>query len=328
MATNMNMNMNMALAGGGVALGGVPSELGLRALTLDFSPDPTGDYPPPHQDLIAPIPRVYCDDLWDPSLRALLVIPEFLSKVTDSRTNKPEPIWKTLDTGEEFRRYLAWQQDDRFIAKEVTALRDMMENYRERYMPEIVDQQANFVVPWVSLLGIDSSHRWCITLILAALRIGEIVAMHYKLKYNRPRPSHVCPGLLPPYGPPGHSSFPSGHALQAHLVALCLNELTKRPSGDGQGEAMFPYQAQLEWLADRFTVNRERAGLHYRSDSDAGRYLADRCWEIIEGTIAARTSNPGPDTFEYLWNAAVAEWRGRHPQEHRAAASSRQLAET
>ena len=59
--------------------------------------------------------------------------------------------------------------------------------------------------------------------------IGTFVAMEYKRLYGRPRPSELCPALLPPIAVPGHASFPSGHSTQAHLMALCLMDVLQVP---------------------------------------------------------------------------------------------------
>ena len=52
--------------------------------------------------------------------------------------------------------------------------------------------------------------------------------MHYKwvTNPNRPRPSQLCPALLPPIDPPGHASYPSGHATETTLVYHILKDET------------------------------------------------------------------------------------------------------
>lgn len=66
---------------------------------------------------------------------------------------------------------------------------------------------------------------------------------------------------------PGHPSYPSGHATQAHAVkiAICqhLNEDT----------SSITYKELHDWASD-VARNRERLGLHYPSDSSAGEKLA------------------------------------------------------
>ena len=38
-------------------------------------------------------------------------------------------------------------------------------------------------------------------------------------------PRSCAPGLVPPFGPPGHPAFPSGHSFLGHLIALFLLEI-------------------------------------------------------------------------------------------------------
>jgi hypothetical protein len=38
---------------------------------------------------------------------------------------------------------------------------------------------------------------------------------------------------------------------------------------------------EITLIADRVAANRERAGLNYRSDTEAGKELADRVFEIL-----------------------------------------------
>jgi hypothetical protein len=110
----------------------------------------------------------------------------------------------------------------------------------------------------------------------AALRIGSFQAMHYKYKYNRVRPSRLSPRLMPPIEPPGHASFPSGHATQARLIALCLEAVMPGAIIPAQ-----PDQGPLRQMADRIARNREVLGLHYRSDSAAGKQLANETFNLM-----------------------------------------------
>jgi membrane-associated phospholipid phosphatase len=103
-----------------------------------------------------------------------------------------------------------------------------------------------------------------------AVRIGQIVAAFFKDYYQRPRPSYVCPGLLPPFGPPSHASFPSGHSLQSWLLTGLLSKVAPA------------YGFGLSWLAERVALNRERVGLHYPSDTRAGQIIADECIKLID----------------------------------------------
>jgi hypothetical protein len=53
------------------------------------------------------------------------------------------------------------------------------------------------------------------------------------------------------------------------------------------------FGTELDWLADRIARNRERAGMHYRSDSVAGKALA----EYLEGTIINNAVAAVPNHF-------------------------------
>ena len=149
-----------------------------------------------------------------------------------------------------------------------------METDRERYFAEIVFQHDNAPGYWSALLALNPGHNMhAMILINLAVRIGQIVAAHYKWHFKRTRPSYVCPGLLPPFGPPSHASFPSGHSMQSWLLTLLLTEVA--PS----------FKDQLEWLAKRVALNRERAGVHYRSDTDAGEFIAGECVKSIKDEV-------------------------------------------
>ncbi|XSC44863.1 phosphatase PAP2 family protein [Bradyrhizobium sp. RDT10] len=62
---------------------------------------------------------------------------------------------------------------------------------------------------------------------------------------------------------PWHASYPSGHSLESHLIALVL------------GEIIPGAKAALMALAKRIGENREVAGVHFQSDTIAGREIAE-----------------------------------------------------
>lgn len=89
-----------------------------------------------------------------------------------------------------------------------------------------------------------------------------------KARYNRVRAYQLFPELAPPFLPRGkfpmHAAFPSGHSTQAHMIVNVLASVF--------GAQVVESARDLAWEIGR---NREIAGLHYASDTEGGRLLAD-----------------------------------------------------
>ncbi len=83
-----------------------------------------------------------------------------------------------------------------------------------------------------------------------------------KMKFQRARPTQLMPQLTTVIKVPSHSAYPSGHAGQSYAAALVLGEVDPA------------HKAQYLRLAIDVAHRREIAGLHYPSDSDAGRDVA------------------------------------------------------
>jgi acid phosphatase (class A) len=103
-----------------------------------------------------------------------------------------------------------------------------------------------------------------------AIRVAQMVAVHFKLTFNRARPQQICPALVPLINSPSHASFPSAHSLESHMIALALAEV--RPGAE----------RILTALADRIGRNREVAGVHYPSDTLAGRQIAKKTFPMLK----------------------------------------------
>lgn len=89
-----------------------------------------------------------------------------------------------------------------------------------------------------------------------------VYMVEFKLKYARPRP-YVLETNLKVEKPLPHGAFPSGHSFGSYVNA----ELLSRLAPDRRAELM---DAGLE-----FAWSRELLGVHYPSDSEAGRLWAE-----------------------------------------------------
>jgi membrane-associated phospholipid phosphatase len=163
-------------------------------------------------------------------------------------------------------------------------------DYRPGVMTEAMMQRNDLLKYWCGVLLFGaSSHPYTYDLMEIAFRVAQFQVMHYKRMANggkgRPRPSQICPALMPPIEVPGHASFPSGHATESLLISLCLAEVmpnaVKTPYIGDTTDPDYANSTALLRLAQRIARNREVLGLHYPSDSNAGRELARGTFKIL-----------------------------------------------
>jgi PAP2 superfamily len=174
-------------------------------------------------------------------------------------------------------------------AQELQELLRKQYNYqqRKRRLPDIMDERDNTSSQFMRVVMFSAaSHPNTTVLFEAMVTVGAIVVMHYKNKFGRPRPSQLEPALRPLLDVPGHASYPSGHATQAYLVAQALTTVIRNHE----------IGRELYSIAEQVAVNREWAGLHYASDSAAGKQLARELFPYIE------------DAYEATFAAAAREW--------------------
>ena len=182
---------------------------------------------------------------------------------------------------------------------EITDLVTAAADERADAMGEIMSQSDEFISYFLNVVcARPASHPATTCLLTIAAQIGTFIVMSFKEAYLRPRPSQVCPGLLPPLEVPGHASFPSGHSTQAHLMALCLENAMKPPTSMNPDPTNTTQNTTIGVLADRIARNREIAGLHYKADSDAGVAIAKSVFALLPTTVAGTNlrQHPGPGT--------------------------------
>jgi hypothetical protein len=216
------------------------------------------------------------------------------------------------------------------INRELNDLIDLMRDDRMRYLAELGVQSSQIIPFFVHLMRFDPAQKpWTMELMNCASSIGNLVKMQYKSHYLRVRPSTLCPGLVPPWGPAQHPSFPSGHSTVVHLTALLLLSvpgiaqrfgiyadqahhgrqptLTDFDSTSTTAKAYGKDQrSPLLWLAWRIAKGRERMGVHYKSDSAAGRWLAALVWDsCLHPSKGVSINVP---TLHNVLRKAQAEW--------------------
>jgi hypothetical protein len=221
---------------------------------------------------------------WAPSNFAIVLLTEFARA----------PGWADIDLSGHLPATPAALQ------AELDELASLVE-FRAGVLAEAVAQRNKLPVWWCGALGYGrGSHPCTFYLTQAVLEIAQFQAHFHKNKHQRPRPSQLSPALLPPIEVPGHAAFPSGHSTEAHSLSLCLTEVFTRAAAINPPRPVVPSQPDsLDRLAQRIARNREVLGLHYPSDSAAGKALAQH-------TVAIMATCP---TIDRLMTAAAAEWR-------------------
>lgn len=224
------------------------------------------------------------DGAWDPLLKAAAIAADFVFAATEKKTPKAKTGWQTIqdtlgkpdDTPETLQRELAY----------LWYLKNTQRDIREE---AVAAQAGDFTTYFGDLLACSPASRpatW--SLVLIGLQVGGLVVTRLKKTHMRARPAQVWPAISPDIPTPPHPAFPSGHALQAYLIADCVSEAAK------------PMASALNWLADQIAFNREVAGVHWPSDAEGSRRIRGTVLEILKSV----------SDFDVVLNAAKLEWAG------------------
>jgi hypothetical protein len=219
---------------------------------------------------------VYPDRRWGAEWRAWCALSEYAATG-----------WQTISVA-------PWDNTPANTATEIDELVVAARDERADALGEIVAQNEEFASCFLALLTMSpNGYPYTFRLINLASIVATFTVLHFKAGIPgstgyapRPRPSQICPALLPPIPVPGHPSYPSGHSTEAHLIADVLDDVL----------SLAPQQAamttDLEALAWRIARNREIAGLHYPSDSLAGEQLATAILPYLQSTQEYQTVLP------------------------------------
>ncbi len=183
-----------------------------------------------------------------------------------------EKFLTLLDTGpmvlsrdEVFEVVLPPVNDSQITKDELVFLKEIELNERDEdtlvriYFENTAGSPQEFFVK-EGLLNIESYNT---VLLLNMIDVDHVYfILERKKHFLRARPSQLNEDLITAIPNPAHAAYPSGHSSQAYMVALVLSEFD-------------PENAEkYKQFAIDIAHRREIAGVHYPSDSVAGRQLA------------------------------------------------------
>ncbi|HWC04925.1 MAG TPA: hypothetical protein VHF87_19405 [Methylomirabilota bacterium] len=257
--SNLNLNLNLNLGAATSAPDGTAP--GVRINTQEFRKLASVDALAETRETVN---TVQYREFWNPELQAYVYLNAFVL----AHPGWFETLRAVVDPLEKQLR--------REIDDELRQALDAAPE-RESRFAEIIHQDGaeGALSYWSGMLMLEPAAAPATTLLVrVARRIGEMVAVCLKHQYRFPRPSQLCPAILPMIDVPAHPSFPSGHSLQTRLISRCLE---RARSGLPQAGPL------LRDLAERVGQNRIIAGLHYPLDHEAGVKAADACYEMLTG---------------------------------------------
>jgi acid phosphatase (class A) len=211
------------------------------------------------------------NEYWDADLQSYMYLQDFL---------KTHVGWMDEFTKIATRYGVPPQcMDPDTLDGELRQILDLAPEREERFM-EVMDQDdadgaASY---WLGMLQISPArHPATYLMVRLGRRIGEHVVMCLKGYFRSPRPSQLCPAIVPMIDPPATPAFPAGHAVQAYLISYLLaHSLPNIPS-----QKLAEEQGALFELADRVSQNRVVAGLHFPTDIAAGKAIGIKCFEAL-----------------------------------------------
>lgn len=134
--------------------------------------------------------------------------------------------------------------------------------------------------------------------------LALVPVMHFKKRFARARPNQVERRIEPLIDVPGHPAYPSGHSTQNFLIAHVLSEVI----GD-DAELI----ARIFAIARRVAENREWAGVHYSSDTEAGEKLAREIFPIMKRAFAEPIKEAIEEWQEFELEGGKKRMRQAHP---------------
>ncbi len=143
---------------------------------------------------------------------------------------------------------------------------------RELRRPEIIAEVEDMYTPFLEQFADATGAPGGVLRLMNMMDMaGYVIGYHFKGIFDRPRPHVADHRVNPIITVPSHSSYPSAHSVQTHLIAHALGEVFENSADIGE---FFD-------VAERVSINREYAGVHYPSDTEAGKIIARGVFPLV-----------------------------------------------
>ena len=199
--------------------------------------------------------------------------------------------------------------DEGFLARQLVFVRTYADLRPDR-IPEILEQTGDILSFFGGGALLNAGHRRRTReLMIAAQQAVISVCAELKHRAFSPRPIDFDPRVCPVIQTPDHSTYPSGHSMEAFALATVLHRLMTGGAPDPE--------AALFRIAHRIAVNRTVAGVHFPVDSAAGAVagcmIGEAMHALATGAPArAATFRPGlseTDTRDFgPWEDFTPSW--------------------
>ena len=239
------------------------------------------------------IPLVHYNEYWDADVQSYMYLHKFINT---------HPGWiddlAAIATG---RGIPSQRLDQDQLDGQIRRILDLAPEREERFL-EVIDQDdadgaLNY---WLGMLQISPARNPATYLMVrVGRRIGEHIAMCLKGLFSSPRPSQLCPGIIPMIDPPATPSFPAGHAVQSYLVSYLLAYSLPNIPQQTIPEDLNSASGALFDLADRVSMNRVVAGLHFPTDIAAGKAVGIACFAALTQIDAIWSLNSIKEVDEF-----------------------------
>jgi membrane-associated phospholipid phosphatase len=201
-------------------------------------------------------------------------------------TNPIEPLagtWKpwALTSGSQFRPGSPPEINSEQMASDLAEVRDypranltnliasFWEYYGGRGGFEFWNDQASRAIYEYHLEGNPPAAARVYATADAAFADSLIACWDAKFTYWAPRPAMVDPSITTVFATPNHPSYPSAHSCISNSQATVLGQLFPRDAG------------RFNDLATQAGEARIMAGIHFRSDIDAGTQLGRQVGSVV-----------------------------------------------
>ena len=191
-----------------------------------------------------------------------------------------------------------------FFGKQLVWLRAYADLRSDR-LSEVQMQLGDALSFFGALHHLDNGRRSNTLMLLDIVRNFAIhIETPMKFFCRAARPIDYAPEVQPMIQTPDHSSFPSGHSLEAFAIAAVMHRLqTRQDPAEGiagkRGPSL-PFR-----LAHRIATNRTVAGVHFPVDSRIGAHvgclIGDLVWSLARGEdFVPGNPDMGADDADFL----------------------------